>query len=1544
MGRTDRLSEGLQAVSGLLCSVLLAAESLLTPLQKAYLDLPREKRTALFADSSYRKRLAEGKWHPRGVEVFWSETEGSGDYVLSVRRRSDGTVVWKSSTAVPSAVVDNLEIATGYSWDVFRSGRKVADGRFDTSEDAPRLLRIDGLYNTRDIGGRIGLNGRRIRQGMIIRSGAFNANAETVWSTREEVLAGDHDGSLRREAERLENEIAWWRKRETDGGKLPMIAIEVGPVWDVVTVGESGSRKIETNDRGSYAFPFDTTEEMRLTAEFEASGDGLAVIGASGDWFWSLELNGTIVADYRDGNEGDAGDAATHPIPVRVKKGTNRLVARIRPGTAGCVWSCRALPMSDDKAVVSAAIREQGRILGRLFKVAKGKRPGKAFVTEEGRRWLLESVGLKTELDLRSDDECWGMTGSPLGSAVRRVQVPMVAYTGMRTKRGREAFARAFRVFLDSSNYPLDFHCIAGQDRTGCLSFILLGLLGAEEDELYKDWEATGFWSRKTSFCHANWIDPFVGVLNAYPGASLNERICAYVRGCGISEAEIARFRELMLEPSAPDGLTVERRKDPVGIDSQKPRLGWRLPSGVRRQTAYEIESDGWSSGKVVSDRQTDVSWGGRELETSQRVTWRVRVWDENDAVSAWSAPSTFVCGVMRPSDWRARWIGPSEDSYAPVDMANARWIVSDVTNAFCRAFLLASAPTGVCELAFAATGEYDLRLNGVPVAQTYFEHFHEWKLLRTIDVGAQLKEGTNELVAVIRQDAGRRPAFIARLDLPGPDVLTTGADWGDVRELGGLREIEDGAKIVARYEIKPPAFLRAFAVSGSVARATLHATGLGFYEASLNGVRIGDKVLDPSPTDYDKRVLYSTYVLDGMLREGTNELKLVLGHGWYDVRSIASWNYDTAPWRDLPRAIAQLEIQYADGRHENVVTDETWRQVGSPVAYDCIREGEISRGEAPKSSGQPVAVRAPRGRLVASGLPGARKLRRLKPTSIRRIGEGAWSVSFAENIAGWVRLRMRGLKPGDVVSLTYDERLAPNGGPAQVFDWHQEQSIWASRPGVCYRDIDRYLVEGQSYRVLPGPGVHQRDRYIASGCGVEAYEPRFMYHGFQHVIVRGLAEQLTADDIAAYVVGTDFADIGSFRCSHETFNRMMTAASRSYRANFADGFPTDCPHREKNGWMGDAAVASTLAQFMFENTAGYEKWLGDIVDSQRASGELPGIAPTSGWGFKWGNGPVWDMALPLVAWNLWTYRADRRALDSAYPALVKYLSFMRREKERQELVDWGLDDWVPARDSAKPSREYTVSCYYLKALEIAADMARVKGLDNASEDFAVRAGGVRTALRTKFGRGNGIWDNGGETAQALALEFGLCSGEEEQRATESRLVQAFREADDHVTMGLVGMTHAFRALSKAGRTDLAFRVLTQPTRPSPAAWILGGATTLHESWDSDTSLNHVMFADFAAWAYQHLAGIRPVAPGFKAILLAPEPIDDLDFAEAETECPYGTIRSSWTRSGKAIRYSFVVPPGTSARICVPGRPAENVGPGRHDFEVVAKRQERRER
>jgi len=983
-----------------------------------------------------------------------------------------------------------------------------------------------------------------------------------------------------------------------------------------------------------------------------------------------------------------------------------------------------------------------------------------------------------------------------------------------------------------------------------------------------------------------------------------------------------------------PQGLTVENRVNPVGVACDGLRFGWKLPDGFARQTAYEIAADGWNTGKVRSDRSFGIVWGGTPLLASQRVAWKVRVWDENDEASDWSEPSSFVCAMGAAGDWQAKWIGSSAGSYSEVDLGAARWIVSDVTNVFRRTFVVGRKPESTAELAFVAVGEYDIDLNGVPVARTYWEHDHKWQYVRTIDVADQLKAGTNELTAVIRPVAGRPPTFLARLALPDESALVTDAKWGAVREVGQLRDVADGAGIVSRYERRPPAFSKSFSVTGVVARATLHVTGLGFYEAFVNGARVGEKVLDPAPTAYDKRVLYSTYLLDGMLREGTNELKLVLGHGWYDVRSMAAWHFDTASWRDTPRAIARLEIDMADGRRNVVVTDGSWRHVGSPVAYDCIREGEIAVGK-PTALSEPVTVvSAPKGRLQASPLPGARKIRKLAPSSVVRLGDGCWLLSFPENIAGWVRLRMRGLKSGQIVSVTYDERLAPDGRPAAPFDWHAEETIWASRPGVAYRDVDRYLIEGQSYRVLPGRAVHQRDRYVAAGREEEFYEPRFMYHGFQHVTVSGLAEAPSAEDVEAFVISTDFQTVGSFRCSNETFDRLMEAAERSYRSNFVDGYPTDCPHREKNGWMGDAAVASTMAQYVFENTAGYEKWLNDMVDAQRASGELPGIVPTSGWGFAWGNGPVWDAALPFVAWNLWTFRADAAAVQTAYPALVRYLGFMRREKACGGLVDWGLDDWVPADEKAKPSREYTVSCYYLRALEIAAEMAGMVGTSDEGTGFAREAQFVRSAMRAKYGKGAGVWDNGGQTAQALALEFGLCEGDGEIALARQRLVEAFTRADGHVTMGLVGMNHAFRALSKAGRTDLAFAALTQPTRPSPAAFVDGGGTTLHESWKSDTSLNHIMFGDFAAWAYQHLAGIRPLEPAFRKILLAPEPIAALDFVEAKTECPYGTIRSSWKRNGTALTYAFTVPPGTTARVSVRGRPDAELGSGHHTFTV----------
>lgn len=1009
-------------------------------------------------------------------------------------------------------------------------------------------------------------------------------------------------------------------------------------------------------------------------------------------------------------------------------------------------------------------------------------------------------------------------------------------------------------------------------------------------------------------------------------------RIYNYILSCGLIVSTIICCDGCGLwkcRSGQPESLTVERRENPIGIDAKVPRLSWVLPPGVRSQGAYEIVATGWKSGKVVSSQSVDVEWRGPELRTGDRIEWRVRVWDPYGIESKWSEPSTFTMGVMKPEDWKAKWIATDPSCRGEVDLGKARWIMPRKGNRFSCKFNVGKLPTLPCELAYISKNGHSIQINGKNVALNHYEHFHDWRLVRTIDVARTLKLGENEIVATVTPFAGQDPALLLRLDLPDGKKLITGDRWGDVRVGGTLREIQDGDQIVSREDVVSPAFEKTFNVRSGLRRATLFVTGVGYYEARLNGVKIGDKVLDPSPTDYDKTVLYSTYHLEDMLRSGENTLRLEVGHGWYDIRSLEVWNFDTAPWRDFPRAIAQIELDYEDGT-QTVITDDSWRQVQSSVLYDCIREAEVSGcAVAGDFNGANVAVvSGPKGILKAESQPGSKVVRTIAPVSIREI-EGGCIVDFGENIAGWMRMGLKGLARGDVVSFTYDERLSADGMPCNDNDWFLGKRVHDITVGNP-RHIDRFCIGPHSYKVSNEHAGHQRDRFVSAGVGMEIYEPKFMYHGFQYVIIRGLHYVPDIKDMTACVVSTDFADTGDFKCSDETFNTLMLFARRSYRANFANGFPTDCPHREKNGWTGDASIASRLAQYMFENTAAYEKWLGDIMDAQSKEGAIPAIVPTSGWGFLWGNGPVWDSALPFIAWTLWQYRGDRRILDVTYPAITKYLSFLNHEKMKDGLCDWGLDDWTPAKAGSKPAREYVSSCYVKAIAEIAAKIATIKGLKKEACDYRAMAASVRSAIRNKYRKGDGIWANGGQTAQSLALEFDICDDEAERIATKRNLVAAFAAADDHVTMGIVGMTHAFRALSSAGRADLAFKVLTQPTDPSPACWISKGGTSLWEDWTIGSSRNHIMFGDFAAWAYESLAGLRPVAPGWRELEIAPQPIGALEFVAASTWTPYGMARSAWQREGKKIVYRFTVPAGTMAVFRFPSGKAKKVGPGEH--------------
>ena len=560
-----------------------ATVPLLTDLQRGFVLKDRAERRAAYTNVTQRKTLAAGGWHPRAVLLSWTpgpdEKREGARYAVDVRRAKDGLAVAHIDTTETSVTVDNLEIATEYAWSVApvvgNAAGRPATGRFRTEDVAPRLLRIGGVYNARDLGGRRGLGGRRVRQGLIFRTGGLNEEATRTDYTKDELVDLDTNGVRRARSSDLDRMAAEWEARVSAPDSFSTIAADVGHEWTVFSVDDAvladeevraslsdlrqipselfgvKARTLMTDAKGTHVFSDNVHGTQVLCRSFESPDEGWTLLGASGDWYWDLRVNGELVADFRGGNNGDPADAAVHPFPVRLKKGRNLIVAVLKHGMGGCTWSCRALPADDRVAVARDGVAAAKALKAALWTVMKSLTPGRDRVTDEGRAQMLDGLGIRTEIDLRTPMETGSMTVSPLGRRCHYVNISSSAYAGMSTASAHEAFARSFRLMLDPANYGIVFHCAAGQDRTGALAFMVLGLLGVSEEELYRDWEATAFWNPHVRFCHANLFDHLIGYVKTLPGRTLTEKVESYVRACGFSDKDIARFRSIMLEDLA---------------------------------------------------------------------------------------------------------------------------------------------------------------------------------------------------------------------------------------------------------------------------------------------------------------------------------------------------------------------------------------------------------------------------------------------------------------------------------------------------------------------------------------------------------------------------------------------------------------------------------------------------------------------------------------------------------------------------------------------------------------------------------------------------------------------------------------------------------------------------------------------------------------------------------------------------------------------------------------------------------------------------------
>ncbi len=738
-------------------------------------------------------------------------------------------------------------------------------------------------------------------------------------------------------------------------------------------------------------------------------------------------------------------------------------------------------------------------------------------------------------------------------------------------------------------------------------------------------------------------------------------------------------------------------------------------------------------------------------------------------------------------------------------------------------------------------------------------------------------------------------------------------ADW----EMGLLQSGDWQAKWIGRTNdpgvMTAPLLRRGFQLSGPVKKARVYVSGLGYFDLYLNGKRVGDHQLDPGYTRYDRRVLYVTFDVTDLLRPGGNAIGAILGNGWYNVSNKAPWDFDSAPWRAAPKLLCQLEVELADGRRVVVASDSQWKTADSPIVYNTIYSGETydARRERPgwneagfADGGWDAAllVEAPGGQVTAQMMPPIRIDRVMEPVRITEPASGIFVFDFGQNLAGRARLRVRG-PAGTKVSMKYSELLGKDG--------RADQS-----------NIAVHVLRANSNQVF------QTDTYILKGDGVETWHSRFAYDGFRYVEVSGFPGRPGKDALSAVFFHSDVPEAGEFECSNPLLNRIWSAARWSYLSNL-QGIPTDCPHREKNGWTGDAHLAAEQGMLNYFPPAVYRKWLNDLDDEQRPDGRLPGIVPTSGWGYAWGNGPAWDSAFLLIPYYQYVYYDDTRMLQRHFEGMKRYVDYLGT-RAQDGIVSIGLNDWAPWK--TKTDAAITDTAYYYVDAKVVALAARSMGKTDDARRYTDLAARIRSDFNRRFFHPeSGLYDNGSQTALSCALYQGLVEPQDRARVM-TNLVAAVAKQDWHIDTGILGAKYLLNALLENGRADAAYRVVNQKDEPGWGWWIEQGATTLWEEWGGGGSHNHIMFGDVSAWFFKALAGLQPdpEAPGFRHFRLEPHVVGDLTAARARYDSIRGRIVSDWKVVDGEFRWSVTVPPGSTATVSLPIANPDQVREGGH--------------
>jgi alpha-L-rhamnosidase len=721
-------------------------------------------------------------------------------------------------------------------------------------------------------------------------------------------------------------------------------------------------------------------------------------------------------------------------------------------------------------------------------------------------------------------------------------------------------------------------------------------------------------------------------------------------------------------------------------------------------------------------------------------------------------------------------------------------------------------------------------------------------------------------------------------------------------------------SRLSARY------FRKVFQGRKQIKRATAYMVGLGLYELYVNGQRVGDQVLSPSPTDYTQSVKYNTFDVTPLISQGDNAIGVVLGNGRYFTMRQNYKPYKIHTF-GYPKMLLQVEIEYTDGSGQVVVSDDTWKVTADgPIRsnneydgeeYDATREMPgWNKAGYDDAAWLPVElVEEPGGKVEAQMNANMKVMEAIKPVSIKELKPGTHILDMGQNMVGWVRMHVAG-EPGTKVVLRFAETLQKDG------------SLYTQN----LRD------------------AKVTDVYTLKGNERETWEPSFVYHGFRYVEITGYPGKPLPENFEGRVVYDDMRTAGSFKTSNTILNRIHENAYWGIRGNYK-GMPVDCPQRnERQPWLGDRATGAYGESFIFDNATLYEKWLDDIAQSQTAEGRIPDVAPNFWFYYK--DNMTWPGTYLMVADMLYRQYGDVRPIRKHYASMKQWLVYMEARYMDDYLVakdsygDWCVppesQELIHAKDPArKTDGEVIASAYYYYMLHLMQHFARLLDKPKDADEYAALAGRIRDAFNKKFFNEKTFqYSNNTVTANLLPLQFGIVEDSLREKVFANIVEKIMVENNAHISTGVIGTQWLMRTLTLYGRADIAYKIATNRSYPSWGYMVEQGATTIWELWNGDTanpamnSHNHVMLlGDLIVWMYEDLAGIKsdPFNPGFKQLVMKPSVTAGLDFVEASYQSVHGLVKSHWRRNGKSLRWNISIPANTKAIVYIPARALKNI-------------------